>query len=559
MRVVADYAHDPTIPGELPVKAECLPFAQVPHTTRLFSDFLSRSSAIQQFYPRSPRFSEWFKDETPNRRYDPARRDRVADILDRQNKNSSASSKVLDNLARFRAGAAAVLTGQQVGLFGGPLFAIFKALTAVKLADEASAGGVDCVPVFWLATEDHDLAEVNHAVMPNSEGQLEVLASSAHGRTDAPVGTIKLGPEVEALIAATANLLGASGVTEWLRQSYRADQTLGGAFGRFFGKLFEDWGVILLDGSDPELDQIAEPIYRAAVEHAAQIDDALLNQGRELESAGYHQQVKVTPSSTLLFTFRDGARTVVHRRLNGDSSLDFLVGEERIAQKEFVQLIASEPEQFSPNVLLRPVVQDYLFPTLAYTGGAAEVAYFAQAAVVYETLLGHVTPIVPRFSATLVDAKAQRLLEKYGLSVVDIFHGPEAVKQELASRTLPDDLQSAFDKANAALEECVESIRGSLARLDTTLVEAANRAGSKMQYQLEHLRSSAARAELRQSEVLERHAGFLSNALYPNKTLQEREIAGVYFVARHGLDLLHQLYGNIRSDCLDHQVVSLPA
>jgi uncharacterized protein YllA (UPF0747 family) len=170
-----------------------------------------------------------------------------------------------------------------------------------------------------------------------------------------------------------------------------------------------------------------------------------------------------------------------------------------------------------------------------------------------------VTPIVPRFSATLVDAKAQRLLEKYGLSVVDIFHGPESLKQELASRTLPDDLQSAFDKANAALEGCVESIRGSLARLDATLVEAANRAGSKMQYQLEHLRSSAARAELRQSEVLERHAGFLSSALYPNKTLQEREIAGVYFVARHGLDLLRQLYGNIRSDCLDHQVVWLPA
>src|SRR5215472_18769933 len=135
MRVVAEHALDPISPGELPVKAECLPFVQIPHTTRLFSDFLSRSSAIQRFYPRSPQFSEWFKDETPNRRYDPARRNRVADILDRQNKNSRASSKVLDNLARFRAGAAAVLTGQQVGLFGGPLFAIFKALTPVKLAD----------------------------------------------------------------------------------------------------------------------------------------------------------------------------------------------------------------------------------------------------------------------------------------------------------------------------------------------------------------------------------------------------------------------------------------
>jgi uncharacterized protein YllA (UPF0747 family) len=179
--------------------------------------------------------------------------------------------------------------------------------------------------------------------------------------------------------------------------------------------------------------------------------------------------------------------------------------------------------------------------------------------VVYETLLGHVTPIVPRFSATLVDAKSQRLLDKYDLSPTDIFQGPEALKQELASRTLPPDLQSAFDKAFAALEQCVDAIRGSLTRLDSTLVDAANRAGSKMQYQLEHLRSSAARAELRQSEVLERHATFLSNMLYPNKALQEREIAGIYFVARFGSELLQSLYDSIHSDCLDHQVISLSA
>jgi bacillithiol synthase len=559
MKAVADHAHESTIPGDLPVKTDCLPFSQIPHTTRLFHDFLAHSSSVRQFYPLSPRCSEWFKDETPNQRYDPARRNRVAGILDRQNRNWNVSSKTLDNIARFRAGACAVVTGQQVGLFGGPLFAIFKALTAVKLADEASAGGVDCVPIFWLATEDHDLAEVNHTAMPTADGQLEYLQSSARGPADAPVGTIQLGPDIEALVEAAASLLGPSDVSEWLRQSYRSHETLGSGFGRLFARLFSDWGVILLDGFDPELDEIAEPIYRAAVERAVQIDEALLIRGRELESAGYHQQVKVTPSSTLLFTFREGARTVIHRRVNGDSSMDFLVGEERITQSELLRRISAAPDQFSPNVLLRPVVQDYLFPTLAYAGGAAEVAYFAQAAVVYETLLGHVTPIVPRFSATLVDAKAQRLLEKYDLSVVDVFQGFESLKQELASRTLPADLQSAFDKANAALQDCVEAIRGSLARVDATLVDAANRAGSKMQYQLEHLRSSAARAELRQSELLERHAGFLSSVLYPNKTLQEREIAGIYFLGRYGLDLLTQLYECIHTDCLDHQLISLSA
>lgn len=539
------------------MKTECLPFSQIPHTSRLFTDFLSHAPAVQPFYPCSPGFSEWFRNATPNGRYDSARRNRITDILDRQNKNWNASGKVLDHIARFRAGASALLTGQQVGLFGGPLFAIFKALTAVKLADEASTKGIETVPIFWLATEDHDLEEVNHTVIPGQDGGLETLVSSARGIEDAPVGTVNLGTDVEALVEAASSLGSSSQVTDWLRQCYRSEETFGGAFARLFAKIFADWGLILLDGSDPELDQIAEPIYRAVVDKSAEIGDALLTRGRELDSAGYHQQVKVTSSSTLLFTFVNGARTAIQRRVNSDSTTDFLLGEERVSQGELRQRISKTAEQFSPNALLRPVVQDYLLPTLAYVGGPSEIAYFAQSAVVYEALLGHVTPIVPRFSATLVDAKAQRLLGKYNLSLVDVFHGPELLKQELASRALPADLQTAFDKADKALVACVEAIRGSLARLDATLVDAADRAASKMKYQLEHLRASASRAELRQSELLERHASFLSNLLYPNKTLQEREIAGIYFVARYGPELLHQLYENIHGDCLDHQLLSM--
>ena len=314
--------------------------------------------------------------------------------------------------------------------------------------------------------------------------------------------------------------------------------------------------MVLLDASDPELHRIAAPIYSAAIERAAELDDALLARGRELEAAGYHQQVKVTPSSTLLFTLRDGARVPVHRRANG-SGADFLVNDETISQAELLRRIASEPEQFSANVLLRPVVQDYLLPTLAYVGGAAEIAYFGQGAVVYKALLGRATPILPRFSATIVETKPQALLERYHLTVPDVFHGPDAVRETLAKHTLPPDLQSAFDRAGSSLQQSLGAIQQSLERLDKTLVEAATNAGSKMQHQLEQLRSRAARAELRQSEVLGRHAELLSNALYPNKVLQEREIGGVYFVARHGIELLQSLHDTLQTNCLDHQIISL--
>jgi bacillithiol synthase len=539
------------------VKSECLPFSQIPHTTRLFNDFLSDYSKVQQFYPRSAYFNQWFKDEAASVRYDPGRRERVSAALERQNRSLGASDKTLENIARLRAGASAVVTGQQVGLFGGPLFSIFKALSAVKLADHATRSGVECVPVFWLATEDHDLAEVNQVSIPGAEGSLQKLTAPVTGVPDGPVGMLRLDPGIEAIAEAASGLLGPSEISDLLRESYRPGETLGSAFARLFTRLFADWGVILLDAADQELHSIAQPIYQAAMERAAELDESLLARGKALEAAGYHQQVKVTPSSTLLFTLRNGARVPVHRRVSGNGSTELLIDAEPISQTELLGRVASSPQDFSGNALLRPVIQDYLLPTLAYTGGSAEVAYFAQVAVVYQALLGRITPIVPRFSATIVEAKPTAILERFGLRLPDIFPGAEALRELMASRTLPKELQSAFDQAESSLEKSLAAIREGLANLDSTLVEAATNAASKIQHQLTQLRSKAARAELRQTEVLTRKADLLSNLLYPSKALQEREIAGAYFVARHGMEFLRDVYEAIRPDCLDHQIITM--
>lgn len=537
------------------MKSECLPFNQIPHTTPLFADFLSHSSKVQQFYPRSAYFNQWFREQASGLTYDSERRRRVSSILERQNQSWGGSAKARENIARLQAGAAAVVTGQQVGLFGGPLFSIFKALTAVKLADQATRAGVDCVPVFWLATEDHDLEEVNQVSIPGADGALQKLTVPTQGLPAAPVGTVQFSSEIQGVVEAAAGLLGDSANSDFLREAYRPGETFGSSFARLFAKLFAEWGVIPLDAADPEFHQVAEPVYQAAIERAAELDAALLARGKALEAEGYHQQVKVTPSSTLLFTLRNEARVPVHRRVNGQGSSEFLIEEERISQAELLDRVALSPQDFSANVLLRPVIQDYLLPTLAYVGGSAEVAYFAQVGVVYEALLGRVTAIVPRLSATLVEPKANGLLERYGLRLPDLFPGPEALRELMASRTLPRELQSAFDEAEASLEKSVAAIREGLARLDRTLVDSATNAASKMQHQLTQLRARAARAELRQTEILGRHADLLCNALYPNKTLQEREIAGVYFAARYGGDFLRGLYDTIHTDCLDHQVM----
>jgi bacillithiol biosynthesis cysteine-adding enzyme BshC len=517
----------------------------------LFLAYLHEFSRVRNFYARTPVRPSWFAEEAGAIRYERDRRMRVAAILERQNRAFGSGEKSFANLERLRAGACTTVTGQQVGLFGGPLFAILKALTAVRMADEATRMGADCVPVFWLATEDHDLAEVNHVVLPAGEASLtRVETPTTAAPPDTPVGRIRFGPEIEPVVAQAASLLGGE-MAELLRGAYAPGTSFGEAFGRVFARLFRDWGVILLDAADGELHALAAPLYQDVIRQAADLHARIAARGKELRDTGFHEQVKVMPSSTLLFGLQKGARTPV-RREDGT----FVLGAEKLSESALLGRISSAPEQFSPNVLLRPVVQDYLLPTLAYVGGPAEVAYFAQAAVVYETLLGRVTPILPRLTLTLVEPQVKRLLERYELSVVDTFQGPEQLRALLAERSLPADLQKNFDSAAVCLDEALRAITASLERLDRTLVDAAGHAGAKMRYQLDHLRTRAANAELRRSQTLERHAAQLSSALYPDRNLQERIIAGIYFLARHP-DLLDSLYRTASFACLDHQVVFL--
>ena len=370
------------------------------------------------------------------------------------------------------------------------------------------------------------------------------------------MGTVKFGPEIEALTERAAALLGDSEIATWLREAYHAGETLGSAFALLFTRLFAKWGVILLDPADKDFHGLAQPLFRSAIERASELDEALLARGKVLETAGYHQQVKVTSASTLLFEVKDGARTVIRRKNNGNGA-EFVVGDERASAEDLLRRIEEAPEKFNPNALLRPVVQDYLLPTLVYAGGAAEVAYFAQAAVVYEKLLGRVTPILSRFSATLVEAKPERILTRYELGLSEVLEGPERVREKIGARSLPSDLQARFEEAYASVERSMTKLGESIGKLDSTLITTAEETRDSMRHKINKLQMRATRAELLRNEVISRHADILNNALFPNKALQEREIAGVSFVARYGLQLLDEIYEQIHPDCHDHQVLEL--
>ncbi len=527
----------------IPLDSECLAFSSIPHTTRLFEDFLHHFDKVSRFYARAPLAANWWDDERKRIVYPDDRRKAVAAVLERQNREFGARQKTLDNIQRLRDGAPVVVTGQQVGLFGGPVFCILKALTAVMLAEKSGA-----VPVFWLATEDHDLAEVNFVNLPASDHLQKFAVNVAH-KEGAPVGTIAFDNEITAAVAQVEGVFGQSEISELLADTYSKSETFGTAFAKFYAKVFADYGVIFLNPADAELHRIAQPVYRAALEKSEEINQALLQRNYELEAAGYHAQVKVTPSHTLCFYVEDGVRTPVRHHDAG-----FLIGERKLAAPDLLAEAERCPELFNANVLLRPIIQDYLLPTLCYVGGPAEIAYFAQIEVVYRRLAGRVTPAVPRISATLIEPRQAKLLERYQLDLAEIFCGPEKLQELVASRALPD-IQKSFDGAAELLEKALALIQPPLEKLDRTLLDAAENAGSKMRYQLQGVRDKAARAEARKNTEVQRHADELSTALYPNKELQEREVGAAYFLLRYGTGLLPKLKEKLKLGWPDHQIV----
>ncbi len=537
--------------GDDLVIPDCISFDSIPHTTHIFRDFLSYSPGIHKFYPHPPdpeRIAAFAKSVPRDRE----RQAKVADALERQNRAWGASEATLRNIQRLREGAFAVVTGQQVGLFGGRLLALLKGASVLALAKQVEALGTECVPVFWLASEDHDLAEVNQTLLLTNDFQLAHVTAPTEGIEGAPVSAIRFGAGSNAIVAQAAELLGESAAADDLRESYAEGETFSDAYAKLLTRIFRDHGLIFLDPADAELHRLAAPLFVDAALRSDEIDEAVLTRDRELQAGGYHEQVKVTRESTPLFALEAGKRVPVHRDNGG-----FKLGREKLSPEKLRRRIEQSPESFSANVLLRPVLQDYWLPTLAYIGGPAEIAYFAQAAVVYEKLLGRVTPVVSRLSATLIEPRIERLLTKYQVELPELFHGECQLRDCIAARLLPPELKQNFDQARQRVEISMQQVSASLQKVDPTLVGAAVRATNKMRYQIERLRKRAAQAELRRNEIITRHAAQIENALYPNKELQEREIAAIYFYAKYGPPLIEQLIQLAQARCPEHKVLVL--
>jgi bacillithiol synthase len=541
------------------MESHCLSFREIPHTTKLFSTFLENFGEVSGFYAHPPTEAGVLA-ASREIRMEPEVRQRVVEILREQNRRLSPGGE-LDpaterNLNRLGAGAAAIVTGQQVALFSGPAFSFYKAASAVRIAEEITARGTDAVPIFWLATEDHDLAEVNHTDWISREGiaHFEMpLRKEDEGRR---VGDVQFDDAITALASqATESLEGpaAEEVGKALRESYVPGESYGSAFGKLMARLLAGRGIIFIDPLDARLHQLAAGVYGRALDDASEIRAALLARGKELERVGFHAQVKVTQETTLLFYNVEGRREPL-RSHNGK----FHAGKTTFTPDELRAAIERAPEAFTANVLLRPVVQDTILPTAAYIGGPAEIAYMAQVQVVYERILGRMPAILHRASFTLVEPSIARLLSKYGLEVGDVFRGKQQLRSKMEQKFVPRALAKRFEKDEKTLARLLHGYRKPLEHLDKTLLGSLEHAEAKILYQFRELKEKAGRAESFRGGVVERHERLLCDTLYPHRELQERTLSLLPALAAHGPGLFGTLMRHASlSGCSQHHILPL--
>lgn len=527
---------------------DCYPMTVAPGLSRLFLDFCAGAEALSPFFAGNNIRTEWERQPAA-----PAHLPELIDIVAAQNPSAT------DAVEALRRNAGVVITGQQVGLFGGPLFTAFKAASAVARARQATAAGHPHVAVFWLATEDHDFDEIRSVTFPTRRELRTLTYPDAPGAA-VPVGAVELGEAIGPLVEQAAEILGESDALEAVRQAYRPGRTFAQAFADFYARAFAAQGLLVFDASSRAVHRLGAPVLRAAMERADELHAALLERNEALLAAGHHAQVAVGEQSSLLFLIdaETGARTALKRTPPSAAEPDGLwhAGAKKYSTAELLGILEAEPERISPAALLRPVFQDFLFSTSLTIGGPAEIAYFAQSGALYERILGRMTPVQPRFSATIVEPDIAELLRKHELGFERVVNETEdSLTQLLAARAMPVEGKRKLAAAGNAVDGELDELVAWMQAVDQGLGQSAETAAGKIRYQMNRLRQMAANFQSQKEASLARHAQAIVRALYPERSLQERVHGAAAYFARHGFELAETLAEQAASEEPGHVLI----
>jgi bacillithiol biosynthesis cysteine-adding enzyme BshC len=485
------------------------------------------------------------------------RRSELAEALARQQdvRGAGDAAALARSLADPR--AAAIVTGQQAGLFGGPLYVLYKALCAVKVAallQERHRAPV--VPVFWVAADDHDFAEVRSTSVLDEAGRIRTLRYAPEREpVGLPASRIVLDRTITELVAELGRALPPGlhrePVVELVGRAYRPGVTLSDAFARLVSALIP--GLVVLDASDPALKRLMAPVMAREVAESSPTSRLAREAGERLLAAGYHQQVPVREGFLNLFVMMEDERRALGA-VNGEVEVRGLG--KRMPVADAVRAVESDPGAWSPGVLLRPLAQDRMLPSAAYIGGPAEIAYHAQIGPSYRHFGIPRPALIPRPSVTIVEPSQARALEAEEIGLADLQTDPEVLLSRWTRDAHPQ-VEEAFARAGAAIEREMGAIEERLAAIDPTLRAATESARGRALHQVETLHEKATRNMKKRDRTRAERLRRTRDALLPGGSFQERGLGVVSLIGRHGPAVVRDLLARIDPWARGHQVIHL--
>ena len=537
-----------------------IPTNKLPNISSLVYDYFYEYDKVSEFFAGNFRDQAAYSLQAEKVRSRDLPRERLAALLKEQNLSYGCGAQTVGNINKFiQDEACAVVTGQQVGLFSGPLYTILKALTAIKLAESLNQNSHGCfVPVFWLASNDHDFAEINHIILLDKENRIENIKYQEHSASlKTPVSKVVLSAEISNCIQHLKDLTHDSEfkpeILSQLGTAYQAGRSFVEAFAQWMTRLFKSHGLIFIDAAHPGLKDLGKDVFYTEIAQNSPSTQCALETSRKLTQKNYSTQVQLHEGILNLFLAEDERSSIQFK--NDDYSIK---GRPQTLRKdELLQLLEKQPHKFSPNVLLRPLYQDTLLPTVAYVGGLSEIAYFAQMKEVYERFNLPMPIIYPRKSLTLIEKKVDKALKTYSLKVQDIWQSADAKINEIAKEKIPQSLDKAFQTTASHLDKYMTDIKQETLAFEPTLGKSVDLTMGKIYHQISLLEKKILKASKKKNIIITQRIHLAKNSLYPIQHLQERVFNITPFLIKYGYGLMERLYQAVDIKHHDHQLFKL--
>jgi bacillithiol biosynthesis cysteine-adding enzyme BshC len=514
--------------------------------------------SIAHLYSGNPASRDAWADAL--RRTHAFRRDpeKIAAVVAAQQERRGAPPEARAAAARLAdRSAVAITTGQQAGVFGGPLFTLLKAISALQLAKRSAEElGVTAIPIFWVDAEDHDWAEIRSATVLDADFQPKTITlANLDGAGELPIASLTLDDRIEQSIQELLGALAPTDFTSWVsdltRRAYRPRAGVADAFARWIEAVLGPHGLVVFDSTDPDAKRLASPVFVRELTAPGRTASLAADAADAFTACGHTPQV-VPPRDGVSLFYLDGKRQPIRRE--GDH---YVIGDRAVALDALAREADTDPSRFSPNVLLRPIVQDTLFPTICYVAGPSELAYLGQLRGVYEHFAVPMPLMSPRATATIIDGAASRFLAKHPIPFEQLQARDESALNRLLESQLPVEIDHSLKEADAALHAAFQRVIDAMPSLDPTLAGAAKTTLGRMEHDLRTLQNKVIQAAKRRDETLRRQFTRTQAQIFPLGQPQERTLTMVFFLNRYGPGLVDALMRSLPMDIGRHCVLTL--